>query len=149
MPCKKIFFDLDGTVYPLYDQEGWLDKLHASDPSAYAVEDTMVPSEELLDALCDLMGAGYEIGVISWLARNASKEYEQETREVKRAWIKKFLPMASEIHIVRYGTPKQGVIRKQPLAILVDDDANVRAAWCHGLTIDPTKNLIKRLRSLI
>lgn len=154
-----IFFDLDGTVYPLYQQENWLDRITTEkDATVYAADETLVPADELMDVLCDLLEAGYSIGVISWLPNGIpaeapvvpmSPEYAAEVRAAKREWVKKFLPMATEIHMVRYGTPKHRVIRNNPHAILVDDNAGVRSAWCHGLAIDPTKNLVKRLRSLL
>lgn len=154
-----IFFDLDGTVYPLYTQKDWLPRITTlADASVYGVEATMVDAAELLEVLCELVEAGYRIGVISWLAKWTSESgenlpldpaYAKACRTEKRVWARKFLPMATEIHVVKYGTPKHSTIRNNPHAILVDDVAEVRAAWCHGLTIDPTKNLIKRLRSLL
>ena len=145
-----IFFDLDGTVYPLYQQPAWLDRITTlADPSVYAVEDTLVSAVKLNETLIALVHAGYSIGVISWLAGGASPEYAKASRTAKREYVKKFLPMVTEMHIVAFGTPKHRTIRNNPAAILVDDNAEVRTAWTHGETIDPTKNLLESLQNLL
>ena len=146
-----IFFDLDGTLYDLYSQPNWLERITTmADPTAYANEDALlVNMVDLHEVLFALMAQGYSVGVISWLAGGASAEYDKAVRQVKREWVKKFLPMATEIHIVRYETPKHRVIRRQPDAIIVDDNAGVREAWTHGQAIDATKNLVESLRELL
>jgi len=146
-----IYFDLDGTLYALYDQPLWLERITTlADPTAYAAEDaTMVDMVALQEVLLDLMDEGYGVGVVSWLARNATEDYNKAVREVKREWIKKFLPMATEVHIVKYGTPKHQIINNKEGAIIVDDTAEVRDAWKHGATIDATGDIIARLRELV
>jgi len=139
MSRKVIYFDLDGTVYDLYGQTDWLPRLRASDPTAYANEDALLVDMVALHGyLFDLMDKGFEVGVISWLAMGATAAYDREVRKVKRAWVKKFLPMATEIHIVKYGTPKHKVATAD-FGIIVDDDAKVRAAWNKGLALDPAE----------
>jgi len=142
-----IYFDLDGTLYDLYGQPAWLDRLHASDPSAYAADALMVDADAFHATLDNLVAAGYAIGVITWLARGASQEYKTATRRVKKAWIHKHLPHATEIHMVAYGTPKHRIAKNRP-AILVDDNAEVREAWTLGATIDATQDLVAALQSL-
>ena len=146
-----IYFDLDGTVYDLYNQPDWLERITTlADPTAYANEDaTMVDMVALQDTLLALVDAGYSIGVVSWLAMDASAEYDKAVRAVKRDWVKKFLPMATEVHIVRYGTPKHRVINNRENAIIVDDNAEVRESWSRGLTIDATKDILEPLRELL
>jgi hypothetical protein len=146
-----IYFDLDGTLYDLYGMENWLARITTlADATAYANEDALlVDMVALHEVLYALMAQGYSIGVISWLADGASKEYDKAVRATKRAWLKKFLPMATEIHIVRYGTPKHRIINDKADAIIVDDNAEVRAAWTHGEAIDATENLIAKLRNLL
>lgn len=146
-----IYFDLDGTLYDLYGIDGWLERITTlADATAYADEDALlVDMVELHEVLFALMAQGYGIGVVSWLADGASADYDKAVRATKRAWIKKFLPMASEIHIVRYGTPKHRIINDKTDAIIVDDNADVRAAWTHGEAIDATENLIAKLRGLL
>jgi len=153
---KTIYFDLDGTVYPLYSQERWLERITLDlDPTAYSAEVTIPDPAALLDVLLSLVAEGWTIGVISWLANGipaespivpANAEYKKAARRAKREWIRKFLPMATEIHIVQYGTPKHRIV-SDPYAILVDDSAKVRAAW-RGQTIDATGDIIAALKRI-
>jgi hypothetical protein len=152
-----IYFDLDGTVYPLYQQDEWLPRITVDlDPTAYAADDTLVPADTLMDTLTALVEAGYSIGVISWLANGIPAEYPvvaadpayaKAVRATKRAWVRKYMPQATEVHIVKYGTPKHSVVRNA--GILVDDNAGVRAKWNRGATIDATQNMIADLQALV
>jgi len=146
-----IYFDLDGTLYDLYGMDNWLERITTlADTTAYADEDALlVDMVALHEVLLTLVAQGYGIGVISWLALGSSQEYATAVRKTKREWIKKFLPMAHEIHIVRYGTPKHQIINDKHDAIIVDDNADVREAWTHGQAIDATENLIESLRGLL
>ncbi len=148
-----IYFDLDGTLYNLYGMPNWLERITTlADPSAYAADTDdalLVDMVALHEVLYALMDKGYSIGVVTWLAKNASAEYDKAVRRVKREWLKKFLPMATEIHIVRYGTPKHRIINNKVDAIIVDDNAEVREAWTRGQAIDATENLIEALRGLL
>lgn len=145
--CKAIYFDMDGTIADLYGVEHWLDKLHAEDVSPYAEAAPLVDMTKL-NALCETLAAsGIIIGVISWTAMNGSKEYNTAVRKAKRAWINEYLPCVSEFHVIKYGTPKH-YVRKIKDSILVDDNAEVRAAWT-GETIDATKNILQALAQLV
>jgi len=146
-----IYFDLDGTLYDLYHVPNWLARITVlSDVSTYADENaTLVDMVHLHTILYALIDAGYSIGVVSWLAKNGNKEYNAAVRKTKREWISKFLPMATEIHVVKYGTPKHRIINHRDDAIIVDDDASVRDAWKHGLTIDATNDILTQLERLV
>lgn len=147
-----IFFDLDGTLYDLYGRPNWLEEITTlKDPSAYADEDAvLVDMVRLHEIIFQLMDAGYRIGVISWLAKGATKEYDSAVRATKKVWIRKFLPMATEVHIVKYGTPKHHVMQNVHAdAILVDDSAEVREAWTRGIAIDATGDIIEALATLL
>jgi len=130
---------MDGTIYDLYGVRGWLDKLHNEDATAYNEGGALVNMETLANML---KRAGVRVGVITWTAKGGRKEYNVAVRRVKRAWIAKHLPCVAEFHCVKYGTPKHWVA-KDKNAILVDDNAEVRAAW-KGTTVDasdPQKTL--------
>ena len=140
---KAIYFDMDGTIADLYGVRGWLKALHNEDTTPYEVAAPMVDMAQL-NAICErLIAAGVIIGVISWSAKDGSREYNAAVRAAKRKWIKQYLPCVSEFHVVKYGTPKHRV-RKVENSILVDDNADVRAAW-DGLTINAEKNFVKML----
>ena len=128
----KIYLDMDGTIANLYAVEGWLPMLHNSDPTPYATAERMV-DEETLTALAN---RGYELAIISWLAKNSNKEYDKAVRKAKREWLKENFPNINftEVHIVKYGTPKSKVA-KEKNGILFDDEEKNRTEW-KGLAFD-------------
>lgn len=143
-----IYFDLDGTLYDLYNQPRWLDRITVDfDASAYAADDVLVDLVALHEVLDLAISEGYRVGVISWLAGGSPKWYDKMVRTVKRAWVKKFLPQATEVHIVKYGTPKHRVANDKS-GVLVDDNAEVRAAW-KGDTIDATQGILSDLYAIL
>ena len=146
-----IYFDLDGTLYDLYSMPNWLERITAlDDETAYTSEDALiVDMVRLHETLYRLVDAGYGIGVVSWLAGGSSRKYDRKVRAAKREWIWKFLPMATEIHIVKYGTPKHRIINDKGNAIIVDDNATVRETWTHGMAIDATEDIIAKLERLL
>lgn len=153
MTKPTIYFDLDGTLYDLYNQPNWLARITTlSDPTAYANENAvMADMPKLMAQLIKMVSKGYGIGVISWLADDSTPEYDKAVRKVKREWVKKFLPMAHEVHIVKYGTPKHTVVKnKSDISILVDDNGEVRERWemNRGLALDPADGIIKSLKKL-
>ena len=77
----------------------------------------------------ELRKLGVKVGVISWLSKTATDEYNAEIAAVKRKWLAKHLPSVEfdEIHIVPYGTPKWSVV--DALGILVDDEDRNRQEW--------------------
>ena len=128
----KIYLDMDGTIANLYGVNGWLDMLHNDDPTPYATAEKMV-TEETLTALIE---KGYELAIISWLAKNSNREYDKKVRKAKKTWLKENFPTInfSEVHIVKYGTPKSRVA-KEKNGILFDDEEKNRTEW-KGLAFD-------------
>lgn len=145
---EAIYFDMDGTIASLYDVDNWLEKLHSSDASPYREAKPLCNMQTLND-LCEQFTAhGVTIGVISWLAKGSTKEYDREVRAAKREWLKKHFPCAQEIHLVKYGTTKLKAANKKN-SVLVDDNEQVRKGW-HGLAvIDATKDILKELEKLL
>lgn len=123
---KMIYLDMDGTIANLYGVENWLDMLINSNPTPYAIANRIV--EE--NILVKLVKAGYKLGIISWLSKNSTKEYDKEVRNAKRTWLKENYPNIefSEIHIVKYGTPKYKVAKYKD-AILFDDEEKNLNSW--------------------
>ena len=147
---STIYFDMDGTIYNLYGQTDWLERITTlCDPTAYSNDDAIMYDSTIFSMTIDaLVAKGYTIGVVSWLAGGASKEYKKVSRAAKKAWIKKHLPQATEVHIVQYGTPKHRIVKNKSNAILVDDNMDVRLAWPLGSTIDARQDILPVLHSL-
>ena len=129
---RKIYLDMDGTIADLYGVENWLADLIAGNERPYREAERMV-EEKVLENLVKL---GYELAIVSWLAKNSSKEYDRKVRNAKREWLKENYPNIkfTEIHIVKYGTPKSRVV-KEKNGILFDDEKPNRNEW-KGLAID-------------
>lgn len=125
-----IFFDMDGTIADLYGVENWLDYLIASDTLPYAVAKPLLKLNSLARVLNRLQKEGYRIGIISWLSKSGTEEYNNAVTETKKNWLKKHLASVhfDEINIVKYGTPKQ-VFARTENDILFDDEEKNRNNW--------------------
>lgn len=145
---KAIYFDMDGTIADLYGYENWLPLLRAESTIPYEMCSVLVDLEELREVLNAFIEAGITIGVISWGAKDGSREYCKRTRKAKKDWCDYyFADIFTEFHVVKYGTPKH-YVRKIKDSILVDDNEDVRQAW-KGETIDATKDIILALKELL
>lgn len=125
-----IFFDMDGTIADLYGVENWLDYLIASDALPYEIAKPLIRLNALARILNRLQKQGYKVGVISWLAKNSNTAYDEKVTRAKKEWLKKHLASVNfdEIHIVKYGTPKQ-TFAKTENDILFDDEKKNRNDW--------------------
>ena len=118
-----IYFDLDGTIADLYGFNGWFDCLQNEQVEPYTEAGLLVDGEQFRNFLAAGKAAGIVFGVISWGAKNASKDYQKAIRRAKVAWLKKndLLKYFSELHVVRYGTPKSRAA-KNKTGVLIDDE---------------------------
>ena len=125
-----IFFDMDGTIADLYGVENWLAYLIASDALPYEIAKPLIRLNALARVLNRLQKQGYKVGVISWLAKNSDTDYDEKVTKAKKEWLKKHLASVNfnEIHIVKYGTPKQ-TFAKTKNDILFDDEEKNRNNW--------------------
>ena len=125
-----IFFDMDGTIADLYGVENWLDYLIALDELPYEIAKPLIKLNALARILNRLQKQGYKVGVISWLAKNSNTAYDEKVTRAKKEWLKKHLASVNfdEIHIVKYGTPKQ-TFAKTENDILFDDEEKNRNDW--------------------
>lgn len=149
--AKIICFDMDGTIADLYGVDGWLAMLRAEDPTPYRVAAPLWDMCQLRGVLLDLMAQGWEVRVISWLAKGSTLGYKAQTRQAKLNWLAQYDFPYNKAHMVAYGATKADSVRDvADTAILVDDNAKVRAGWHLGPTIDPTKvDLIDALVALL
>jgi hypothetical protein len=109
---------------------------------------------ELATTLKMLQVKGYEIRVITWLAKDSTEEYKALTRQAKLEWLEKYGFPYNKFHGIAYGTTKANCIRQHldinETAILIDDNDKIRQGWNWGATIDPTtENIIDILKALL
>ena len=141
---KEIWFDMDGTIADLYGVEGWLDMLLNENTKPYEIAKPLVNMRELAKVLNKLIEKGWEIGVISWLAKNGTNDYNKKVANANMKWLAKHLRSVrfAKIDIVEYGTPKQ--INRN--GILFDDEKQNRENWL-GIAYN-VENIIQVLREL-
>jgi len=142
----KIWFDMDGTIADLYGVTDWLPMLCASDPTPYAIAKPLVNLSRLARYLNRLQKMGHEIGVISWLSKTSTPEYDAMVSSAKIFWLGRHLPSVKwdEIKIVSYGTNKWESCGE---GILFDDEARNRDTW-GGAAYEPD-NIFEILTELV
>lgn len=118
-----IYFDMDGTIADLYGFNDWLTYLQNEQTDPYTGADLLVDGEQLRNFLAAGKAAGVLFGVISWGAKNASKDYQKAIRRVKIDWLKKnnLFEYFSELHVIKYGTPKNRAAKNRT-GVLIDDE---------------------------
>ena len=135
---KKITinFDMDGTIADLYGVENWLEMLTAQDETPYATAKPLIRLCTLARMLNRLQREGYQIAVLTWLAKNATADYNERVATAKREWLAKHMPTVvwDRVTIVEYGTPKENYC-ETPLDILFDDEQHNRENW-NGFAYD-------------
>lgn len=141
-----IYFDMDGTIADFYGVDGWLDYLIAGDATPYRVAKPLVNLNSLARILNRLQNEGYRIGIISWLSKNGTPDYNKEVTVTKEKWLKKHLRSVNwdVIHIVEYGTPKYSFATEND--ILFDDELKNRQDWI-GTAFDVDK-IIETLKGI-
>ena len=141
---KEIWFDMDGTIADLYGVDGWLDMILNENARPYEIAKPLMNMRELAKVLNRLIEKGWEIGIISWLAKNGTNDYNKKVANAKMKWLAKHLRSVkfAKIDIVEYGTPKQ--INRN--GILFDDEKQNRENWL-GVAYN-VENIIQVLREL-
>lgn len=144
MTRLAINFDMDGTIADLYGVENWLEDIINENTRPYEMARPLVRLATLARLLNKLQHKGYEINVISWLAKNGKDDYNKRVTEAKKAWLANHLPSVkwNNIYIVAYGTPKETLGN----GILFDDEKPNRDNW-NGTAYD-VHNILEVLRNL-
>jgi hypothetical protein len=129
----RINFDMDGTIANLYGVKGWLEDITNKSARPYKEAKPLVNLSSLARVLNRLQKNGYEIAVISWLAKNSNAEYDEKVTKAKMEWLENHLPSVKwdKISIVAYGTPKSTCGK----GILFDDEEPNRKEW-NGIAYD-------------
>lgn len=142
-----IYFDMDGTIADLYGSCNWLEELRSESCAPYEKAAPLLKLQPLAKKLNELQRAGWRIGIVSWLSKEATENYDRAVTRAKLKWLKTHLRSVQwdEIHIVKYGTPKQTVV-KEPNGILFDDEERNRNNWL-GTAYDE-KNIMNVLKAI-
>ena len=142
-----IYVDMDGTIADFYGVEGWLDDLENYRSRPYAEAKPLFNFSAFAKQIHRLQKIGVSVGIISWLSKCGTEEFNEEVTEVKIAWLRKHLPSVQfdELHIVAYGTPKQN-FSKNENDILFDDEEKNRETWT-GTAYD-VQNILEILRTI-
>lgn len=147
---KMLVFDMDGTIANLYGVDGWLDDLHAEKTRPYEKAAPLYDMDDLRNILLMLQDLGWRIVVTTWLAKDATKEYNKAVTLAKKAWLAKYAFPYDEIHCVKYGTTKADCTRKKGgFQILIDDNKKVRDGWTLGTTVNAQYDITNFLKALI
>lgn len=144
---KAIYFDMDGTIANFYGVEGWLACLETSDPTPYKVARPLVNMNRLARLLNRLQAEGWHIGIVSWLSKCGTDEFNAAVTATKKAWLDRHLHSVhwDEVVIVPYGVPKHEMVRFAT-GILFDDECRNRENWT-GTAYD-VDNIIEILKGL-
>ena len=147
---KTLVFDLDGTIVDFYGVNGWLDDLQNENTRPYDMAKPLY-NMEVLNAILDCLRLqGWRIVITTWLAKDATKDFDNAVRASKLQWLQKNNFKYDEIHMVRYGTTKANATRRLGgVQILVDDNEKIRNGWRLGDTIDANKNILSELINLL
>lgn len=146
---KMLVFDMDGTIADLYGVDGWLDDLHAERTRPYENAEPMYDMVELVELLNRLRTLGWLVCVTTWLAKDATKEYNKAVTKAKKEWLKKYNFPYDEIHCIKYGRTKADCTRKKAdFQILIDDNKKVRDGWTLGTTVNAQFNIMNFLKAL-
>lgn len=145
-----IWLDLDGTIADLYGVNNWLEELIAQRVHPYKVARNIY-GVDIITLLAELKTKGYNIGVISWGAKNSTDEYLERVRKAKIEWLYQnlFDVVLDKIIVTHYGVNKSDTCKKYGCGILVDDEQQNRDNWELGNTIDATENILTALASLL
>ena len=144
---KAIYFDMDGTIANFYGVPNWLDSLIASDPTPYRVAKPLVNMNNLARLLNRLQADGWHIGIVSWLSKSGTAEFNEVVTATKIEWLNRHLHSVhwNEVVIIPYGTPQQEVVQFAT-GILFDDENPNRTNWT-GTAYD-VDNIIEILKGL-
>ena len=133
MAKKTVYLDMDGTIYPLYTQTDWLERLRAEDKTVFSADEQMVTESELYK---HFPKEKYDIKIFSMTPLGATKKYADEVIEVKNAWLDKYFPTLKTRIYKAYGHSKN--LRNCENAILVDDSEVIRDNF-KGVAINPNE----------
>lgn len=142
----KIWFDMDGTIADLYGVENWLEMLIAHDETPYAIAKPIVNLSVLARLMNKVQRKGFEICIVSALAKDSTVEYDERVRNAKIKWLANHLKSVhfDEIRFVPYWYTKNDV--NTGADVLFDDEERHLEKWT-GTAIHASK-MIETLKAI-
>ena len=142
----KIWFDMDGTIADLYGVENWLEMLIAHDETPYAIAKPIVNLSVLARLMNRVQRKGFEICIVSALAKDSTTEYDERVRNAKIKWLANHLKSVhfDEIRFVPYWYTKNNV--NTGTDVLFDDEERHLEKWT-GTAVHASK-MIETLKAI-
>lgn len=142
----KIWFDMDGTIADLYGVENWLEMLIAHDETPYAIAKPIVNLSVLARLMNKIQRKGFEICIVSALAKDSTAEYDERVRNAKIKWLANHLKSVhfDEIRFVPYWYTKNDV--NTGADVLFDDEERHLEKWT-GTAVHASK-MIETLKAI-
>ena len=142
----KIWFDMDGTIADLYGVENWLEMLIAHDETPYAIAKPIVNLSVLARLMNKVQCKGFEICIVSALAKDSTAEYDERVRNAKIKWLANHLKSVhfDEIRFVPYWYTKNDV--NTGTDVLFDDEERHLEKWT-GKAVHASK-MIETLKAI-
>ena len=142
----RIWFDMDGTIVDLYGVKNWLEMLIAEDETPYAIAKPIVNLSLLARLMNKAQRNGYEICIVTALAKNSTNDYDEKVRNAKMKWLARHLKSVhfDEIKFVPYYYTKNDVNDGNDW--LFDDEERHLSTWT-GRAF-PAKMMIEVLKTL-
>ena len=142
----KIWFDMDGTIADLYGVENWLEMLIAHDETPYAIAKPIVNLSVLARLMNKVQRKGFEIRIVSALAKDSTAEYDEKVRNAKIKWLANHLKSVhfDEIRFVPYWYTKNDV--NTGADVLFDDEERHLEKWT-GTAVHASK-MIETLKAI-
>ena len=142
----KIWFDMDGTIADLYGVENWLEMLIAHDETPYAIAKPIVNLSVLARLMNKVQRKGFEICIVSALAKDSTAEYDEKVQNAKIKWLANHLKSVhfDEIRFVPYWYTKNDV--NTGADVLFDDEERHLKKWT-GTAVHASK-MIETLKAI-
>jgi 5'(3')-deoxyribonucleotidase len=126
-----VYLDMDGTIFDLYGQNNWLERLRTEDDTVFTGDRRMV-TEEVLRT--HFPADAYDVRVLSMTPKDATDEYCERVIARKNEWLDRYFPSITKRIYRKYGHNKN--LKNSKYAILIDDSEPIRNSW-NGLAFDP------------
>lgn len=79
-----FYFDMNGTIANFYGVSNWLEYLENADVTPYRIAKPLINFSLLARRIHQLQRYGYKVGIISWLSKSGTDEYNAEVTAIKR-----------------------------------------------------------------